>query len=500
MKRQCKFITSTAYLYILLPFLIFLIGWVKSIIAVPIIVILLFCYWKVCNNSVAIWIPGFNAENLIKIVFVLGTIALWVYMSGIGKFVYQNNDHSVRNTVFNILVEYDWPVKNTDILPENRGVFDTTVLIYYIGYWLPSALVGKVFGLRAGYYAQAVWAVLGIALVYYFICVKAKKIVIWPLWIFIFFSGLDIVGVFLTNADITSYESIWHAEWWSIPYEYSSMTTQLFWVFNQAIPAWICTMLVYVQQNNRNLVFILACCMLSSTFPFVGLLLIVVFLCFSRKYSELEKFRISKKTVKVKEYFKCVIKDTCTVQNVIGGGIIGIISFLYLFGNSSGGRILQEDPRGPAYYNSLPKLVLFLILEVLVFAVLLYKYNKNNKLFYFVILLLCIIPPIKVGYSNDFCMRVSIPFLFIIMLWIIEAVARAWKEKDYGLFAGLVIVLIIGSATPVLELKRTWTYTYERINTDQIVYAEDKDAVDILNSGNFSGDIEGNFFFEYIAK
>ena len=60
--------------------------------------------------------------------------------------------------------------------------------------------------------------------------------------------------------------------------------------------------------------------------------------------------------------------------------------------------------------------------------------------------------------------------------------------------------MLIGSVTPVLELKRTWTYTYERINTDQIVYAEDSEVVNILNSGNFSGDIEGNFFFEYIAK
>lgn len=500
MKKLSKFAVCVSFFYIAFPFLIFAVGWIKLYYAIPIVGILIFCFWRVCKDSPQFWMPELNKDNVIKILFVLAVIALWVYMSGIGKFVYQNNDHPVRNTIFNILVEYDWPVINYDILPEKLEEFNVTALIYYIGYWLPSALVGKVFGLRAGYYAQAVWTVIGIALIYYFICAKAKKIVIWPLWIFIFFSGLDIVGVFLTNADIASYESIWHAEWWSIPYEYSSMTTQLFWVFNQAIPAWICTMLVYVQKNNRNLVFILACCMLSSTFPFVGLLLIVVFLCFSRKYPELEQFRMSKKTVKVKEYFKCLIKDTCTVQNVIGGGIIGIVSFLYLFGNTSSGRILQEDPRGPAYFNSLPKLVLFLILEVFVFAVLLYKHNKNNKLFYFVVLLLCIIPPIKVGYSNDFCMRVSIPFLFIIMLWIIEAVAKSWKEKDYKLFAGLVIVLIIGSVTPVLELKRTWTYTYERINTDQIVYAEDKDAVNILNSGNFSGDIEGNFFFEYIAK
>ena len=125
---------------------------------------------------------------------------------------------------------------------------------------------------------------------------------------------------------------------------------------------------------------------------------------------------------------------------------------------------------------------------------------SGEPFYYFILLLLCVIPPVKVGYSNDFCMRVSIPFLFILMLLVIEAVAKAWKEKDYGLFAGLLIVLLIGSVTPALEIKRTWTYTYERINAGETVYAEDSDTVEVLNSGNFSGDISDNFFFKYIAK
>ena len=500
MGKPSKLISNLSCLYILLPFLIFAAGWMKLYYAVPAVLLLVFCYWKVCKDAPELWFPDITRDNIIRSLFILGVIAVWVYMSGIGKFVYQNNDHPIRNVLFNILVEYDWPVINYDILPQNVGKFDVTALIYYIGYWLPSAVIGKIFGLRAGYYAQAVWAVLGIALVYYFICARAKKIVVWPLWIFIFFSGLDIAGVFLTNADIALYESIWHAEWWSIPYEYSSMTTQLFWVFNQAIPAWLCTILVWTQKNNRNIVFILACCLLTSTFPFVGLLLLVVFISITREYEALSSYRTLPRRVRAKEYIKCLVKDTSTIQNVVGGGIIGIISFLYLFGNSSGGRLMQEDPRGPAYYNSLPKLVLFLIVEVAVYAALLYKYNKENKMYYFILLLLCVIPPVKVGYSNDFCMRVSIPFLFILMLLVIEAVAKAWKEKDYGLFAGLLIVLLIGSVTPVLEIKRTWTYTYERINAGETVYAEDSDTVEVLNSGNFSGDISDNFFFKYIAK
>lgn len=490
----------TAYAYLLLPFLIFVLGWMKVYFAIPITAILIFCYWKIWKESEALWIPKLSKDNIIKILFILGVIALWVYMSGIGKFVYQNTDHTARNAIFNILVDYDWPVVNYEILPQNADRFHATGLIYYIGYWLPSAVIGKLFGLRYGYWAQAVWAVLGIALVYYFICVKAEKIVVWPLWILIFFSGLDIVGIYLTNADIASYGSIWHTEWWGIPYQYSSMTTQLFWVFNQAIPAWLCTMLVLMQTNNRNLVLLLSTCMLSSTFPFVGLLLLVLFLCFTRKYEESEQSQKESRMIRMKVYFKRLIQDTCTLQNVLAGGIIGITSFLYLIGNSSSGRVLMEDPRGSAFYNSLPKLVLFLIVEVAVYAVLLYKYNKENKMFYFMILCLCVIPPIKVGFSNDFCMRVSIPFLFVMMLLVMQSLSLAWKKKDYGILIALIITLLLGSVTPMLELKRTWTCTYKRINAGEAVPMPNDDPVVILNAGNFSGNIETNFFYKYLAK
>lgn len=500
MKSKSRLFLLFAYAYIALPFFIFIWGWTRLGFAIPVMLILLFCFWRICKESESIWMPEINRENVIRILFILGVIALWVYMSGIGKFVFQNNDHVMRNSIFNTLVEYDWPIRNYEILEKNAETFNVTGLIYYIGYWLPSALVGKLFGLRIGYYAQAVWAVLGIALTYYFICVKAKKVVIWPLWIFIFFSGLDIIGVFLTNADISAYETIWHSEWWGIPYQYSSMTTQLFWVFNQSIPAWLCTMLALIQKNNRNLIFILACCMLSSTFPFVGLFLLVAFLCLTRKYEISEKNQSCGLTMRFKAYLMNLLKDTCTIQNVLAGGIIGIVSFLYLFGNSAGGRMFQEDPRGPAYYNSLPKLVLFLILEIGVYVVLLYEYNKHNKLYYFMCLCLCVIPPIKIGYSNDFCMRASIPFLFVLMLLVIEALSKSWTRKEYFIFASLIITLLIGSITPILELKRTWTYTYERINTGEIVYAEDVDSVSLLNNSNFSGDAENNFFYKYIAK
>ena len=435
--------------------------------------------------------------------FAVGIIAVWVYYSGIGKFVFQVPDHSVRNSIFNIMVESRWPVINHEILqgsPLGKQGASAAGLVYYIGFWLPSALVGKVLGLRAGYYAQAVWAVLGIVLVYYLICVLLKRVAVWPLFIFVFFSGLDILGIFLTAQDPATFECKWHLEWWGTPYQYSSMTTQLFWVFNQSIPAWVCTMMAYMQKNNRNIVFILACSMLCSTFPFVGLLLLALFFCLSRKYDEMEAVRTAGTREKIRVYISCIIKDTCTLQNVAGGGLIGITSFLYLTCNYSGAYIMGENIKGPEFDNSLAKLILFLIVEIGVYVALIYKYNKENKMFYFIVLCLSIIPPVKVGYSTDFCMRASIPALLLLTVLVIKTLAESWEKRDYRVFAGLILVLVLGSATPALEFRRTFGETFRRIKEGEIVYEEDSDPIKLLSGGNFSGSVDDSFFFQHFVK
>lgn len=204
--------------------------------------------------------------------------------------------------------------------------------------------------MEAGYGFQVFWAVLGIVLVYYFICARKEKLLIWLLAILIFFSGLDIIGQYLIGTDLSTLPNTQHIEWWAVPYQYSSMTTQLYWVFNQAIPAWLCTIFAYMQKDNK------------------------------------------------KEYL-LYWKDTFTLQNVLGGGIVGIISFLYLSANVSGQRIMAESSF-VSYANHLSKYMMFILVEVGIYFSLLYKINKNNKLYYFLLFCFCIIPPIKVGNAE----------------------------------------------------------------------------------------------------
>lgn len=508
--RASKIPLCLGYAYVLLPFLIFSLGWMRLYFSIPVVVILLGCFWKACKESPALWMPELHFENVMKILFILGVIALWVYYSGIGKFVFQNADHPWRNGIFNLLVESEWPVVSADTLP---GTTSKSALIYYIGFWMPSAVIGKLFGLNAGYCAQALWAFLGIALVYYLICARNKKLEVWPLAIFILFSGLDIIGEQLLGANVFTIDTCRHLEWWNPAYQYTSMTAQLFWVFNQSIPAWLCTMLIFMQRNGRNMVLILACSMLSSTFPFVGLLALVTFLVLSRAYeqtwhgkrnahesreTEHGKFPPHESTL-IMTFIKTTITDVFTVQNVLGGGIVGIFSFLYLSTNLSGGDIMNQPPLFGGKYT-LMLYVTFLLVEIAVYVVLLYKYNRKNALFYFSVFMLIVIPPVHVGSSYDFCMRASIPFLFVLMLLTMDAVRKSYETKDKRLYYALVLALAIGSVTPVHEFTRTVTESARRGNEGQVLYEIDISAEEVLSANNFSGSVEDNFFFKYIAK
>lgn len=495
-RKSNKLIIAISYIYLILPFIVFAIGWLGKRYWIPMIPILVYCCYKACKDSTDYWTPQMHKEEVLKMLFIILVICIWVYFSGIGKFVFQNTDHRCRNAIFDTLVLKEWPVINYDIdfSKFDEGVTATS-LVYYIGFWLPSAVVGKIFGLSAGYGFQFFWAVLGIFLVYYFICARREKLVLWPLAILIFFSGMDIVGQHLRGQNIFAITNDVHIEWWVEPYQYSSMTTQLFWVFNQAIPAWLCTIFAYMQKNNRSLIFILACCMLSSTFPFVGLLVLVIFWMFNRKY----EVRGAKRGF-VKEYLYCWSKDTLTIQNILGGGIIGIFSFLYLTSNISGNKIMDVSMISANYENNLLKYITFIIVEIAVYFLLLYKAKHKDGLFYCILICLCIIPPIKVGMAGDFCMRTSIPSLFILMLFVMDGLEWAKKENEKAIYRGLIVALCIGAITPLHEFTRTFKETVDRVNSEQQVYSETLDFTTLLNSSNFAGVTDGSFFFKYIAK
>jgi hypothetical protein len=133
--KGTKCIWILSYLYLTVPCMIFIIGWLGLRYSIPMTVLIIFCMYKIFRDLPEIWVPEWNQDNVVKAIVVLFIIGSWVYFSGVGKYVFQNEDHGVRNVLFNILVENEWPVINYDILPKNEGA-GATALIYYIGFRL----------------------------------------------------------------------------------------------------------------------------------------------------------------------------------------------------------------------------------------------------------------------------------------------------------------------------------------------------------------------------
>ena len=79
--------------------------------------------------------------------------------------------------------------------------------------------------------------------------------------------------------------------------------------------------------------------LLSATFPFVGLLVLVLF------WAALRKYEVGQSVTwigRIKCRMKAFWKDTFTIQNVFGGGVLGIVTFLYQRGNQSVSSISSQ--------------------------------------------------------------------------------------------------------------------------------------------------------------
>lgn len=530
---------SLAYIYIALPVCIFMLGWLKPVFSIPLVILIIICLVRiVLNNRHNPAISDnfrLSRSAIIKLFVAAAFIIIWACLSGIGGVSFQVSDHYWRNTIFEILVNHDWPVRYEIVTAEGTSVRE---LIYYIGFWLPAAFVGKVLGLHAGFIFQTIWACIGCFITYYLICRKFKNVRLWYLLLFVLFSGLDVIGATLLRNAIPNYMyydglsiysplSTTHLEWWC-DYQYSSITTQLFWVFNQALPAWIATLLLIQRDDNRYRIFILGSLLLCSPFPLVGLLPFVFYWIVKRQ------------------------KGLFSFENIVGGGISGIVSFLYLRANSAsqmhgtnaatlsfpvkyimaaivlliiggflyyfvrfknqkrllylvgivllGAGLAYSVHAGFDFCVKIGVLGVFILLEAGVYYVLIFKYQKKEPLYYITFIWLCICPLLTVGAGQDFCMRASVPALLFLYLMVTDTLIQTAKKRSYIHCALICIVLLIGAITPVHEIYRSIRYTIDFHTSRVDILSNKANEEDTMRADNFSGVRSGDKIYSLLFK
>ena len=295
-----------------------------------------------------------SKKDLILIVLIS---AVFLIFCGIGRLWAQTDDCLWRNAIFRDMITHRWPV----IYDRYDGA-----LSYYIGAWLPAAFIGKLAylfgaGTEAAFcvgnisfliYYTFGMSILFLLLLSFFKTAKTEHIFLIVLG-FIFFSGMDFAGnQFRVDSD--------QIEWWARTFQYSSFTTCMCWVYNQALIPWICTALLLHEKKVSDYVSIGMACLFAGPFPFIGYFVYCVALGIKRLVLML-------KAKQGKEFAKEVfsISNICSILFIFPVVAAFLTSNTYMSSQDSGEPVFL--PPTWCYENYVLYFLFLLIVRYLLF-------------------------------------------------------------------------------------------------------------------------------------
>lgn len=474
--RNLRFVT---YAYCGLPIIVFFLLWLKPLIGVIVAGLFVTAFILTCLRNVEI-APSplglttnafrtrlrndksessgvasveIGAFALLLIVFAALT---WCILGGQGGLWYQSDDWDSRNALFRDLITHKWPV---------RYSADGGWLCYYIAHWLPAALIGKVvvlFGFEReiawtiANIALLLWTAFGILLVFLHIIAtsnaRSKLQLIACIIVPILFATPDIVGIALSGGYSRGLEDI-HLEFWAKNMQFSSLTTCLFWVFNQSVIPWLCTLCFVNEKTFGGYLPIWACCLFAGPLPAVGLAFLML------GYGVFALIKSRDRTE--------IVRSVFSLSNLCALPVIAILG-LYFIANGAG----AADAEGawaaatllppPLYFPSAPDeivlAVLFVLAEALLIPVALRLCGIKGPLLPLCVALLLLCPWVRTSKYADICMRVSIPAVMCLcVLCVIVVINASYSRKNITKLAPtlfLIALLALGAVTPAFEFIR----------------------------------------------
>ena len=483
-------------LTLVIPLLIFNIFFLKWYIGFPLCGCLITALWLYIRNQLhcasinTIFGKKDNDYDIAlpALVCCIAVAAAWAYLAGIGGRFTQSNDFHGRNAIFHDLVNHSWPVYIGD---------GHVALTYYIGYWMIPGLMAKGWALLFG--PELMWkfanAVLLLQTIWYLILIfllflsllDRNSHVILLLLLFVLFSGMDGLMCFLKGKWST------HLEFWADDWQYSSNTTCMFWVFNQAVPAWLATLLfVYSIDDYYAYALFGAAVSLHAPFPLIGLFI------FCASFFIIHLFRCKgneQRFIHLKSVF-----SWCNILSLIA--VVPALTYL-ISNNSVSNEALHIDlyPNKYSRFEFFLTILVFELIEWGMYALMILPRYWKQPAYVISCISLMFIPLFKAGgYYNDFPMRASIPALLILMMYCAHSFINWESDRPKSLILLLAAFLAIGTFTPLTEFKRGIDEYAE--NEYRPVIRDDYKTVvsELASTNNFvCNDLEGSLFFKYFA-
>lgn len=353
-------------------------------------------------------------------------IALALFaLGGEGRFFYANTDWQVRDAVLHDMATNPWPF-----------AYDVNGTPYFLRAPLGMYLLPAMFGGEAEIallVSNALRLALVLTLAWRLFESSRERATV--LLVFILFSGWDVLGTALYSA--LGHHLSWdHIEAWNDGYQYSSDITLAFWVPQHAIAGWTCAVAFLLWRRGLASVGLFA-----ASIPLVAIwspLAIIGALPFAA-LAAIDALR--------RRGF-----DLHDIALAVLAVAVCLPALLYLQIDAAkvGMHLRPTDPLIWA---------LCVALEVLPFGRPLLRDRTpavDRPVVLLTLLLLLVMPLVQIGVSSDFQMRASIMPLALLAvsfaLWITRQLTD--KSARTGAIAYAIIAILLGAATPVLELRR----------------------------------------------
>lgn len=484
------------YAYLLVPIMIFFFGWLRPVIAVFCTAFLAVGFYQIIKKEKTeiFYIVSYKMIILLSII-----VLVWMFMAGNGGFFSaQRGDLHWRNATFRDLVEYSWPV----IYPETGNA-----LVYYFIFWMVPALFGKIFGFFVGNVVLFLWIFLGIFLMSIYICkslnIKTIKEMLIFVFILITWGGLNILGqllAYMIKGDVVGWDIyfVW-TDMFTPGLQYTPNNALLEWCFNQVIVPWLVTAM-FLEDEKKNidkLAYLGLCILPYAPLPFLGIMIIFIIWGLHKMISEYKW--------KIKDF----VYDAFSITNI--SAIISIVPVFYFFYSSNTAASGVSGSGGAGLFMKIQDftferwmiLILFFWVEFLCYSVIIFREKRRSILFWSVNISLVIIPFFRIGESRDFCMRASIPALFMLMFWVIQyAIKQREKILDLkiSVLIGLLAISLLGTCVDWgVSVQSMIANQKISIPADSIWTFSDKNPPDFGLNNYLTQHPERYFFFQKLA-
>jgi len=487
--------------FVALPFLIFVVGWLRPWVAVPVVVVtlagLLRAARPTANRTAAsgdaaaaprpadarAWPLLYWSLAAAAVVFVL------VY-SGTGGFAFQFGGHWRNNSFIHDLAAHPWPLGFESV----GRAGSPGVLAFYVANAITPALVASWLGWQAGFVFQLLWTGVGVGLaIAWLMRVIGQRRPRW-IWFFLLFGGLDIVGFW---AVLGPYDRLMtELDLWIVHYAIRAKEMgHTFWIFpanltilynspHHVLCSWIVLLMVVDDAVHRGTVrragLLSAFALLWSAFSFVGLAPFVLLALVLTRGRGMWSF-----------------------ENLGAGVCVLGVTLLYIGSNNGdylhGPLWAFQDLRQTGLVLSMVCVIEFGIQAVLV------RWTESSRVgiahpawLYTAVGVLLVLPWYRVGDHSDFTTKASIPALLVLQLCIAHALAGVeWRRRSAGW--ALVGALAVGAVAPVTLVARSVSLGFDASAPPIEKVAPTNELERKTRGGQLFSDGAG-FFWRVLAK